>query len=84
MSLNMLIEFGDALDYSGADFRKWCREVGFERVEVIHLAGPSSAPIAYKSSDLPVALGRRMNSLDGCCAACELDLFGLGQGHPFV
>ena len=24
MSLNMLIEFGDAFDYSGADFRKWC------------------------------------------------------------
>ena len=23
MSLNMLIEFGDAFDYSGADFRKW-------------------------------------------------------------
>jgi hypothetical protein len=28
MSLNMLIEFGDAFDYSGADFRKWCGEVG--------------------------------------------------------
>ena len=24
MSLNMLIEFGDAFDYSGADFRGWC------------------------------------------------------------
>ena len=48
MSLNMLIEFGDAFDYSGADFRKWCTEVGFQRFEVIHLAGPSSAAIAYK------------------------------------
>ncbi len=48
MSLNMLIEFGDAFDYSGADFRKWCQEVGFKRFEVIHLAGPSSAVIAYK------------------------------------
>jgi len=48
MSLNMLIEFGDAFDYSGADFRKWCAEVGFRRFEVIHLAGPSSAAIAYK------------------------------------
>jgi len=28
MSLNMLIEFGDAFDYSGADFRKWCGEGG--------------------------------------------------------
>jgi cyclopropane fatty-acyl-phospholipid synthase-like methyltransferase len=48
MSLNMLIEFGDAFDYSGADFRRWCGEVGFQRFEVIHLAGPSSAAVAYK------------------------------------
>ena len=48
MSLNMLIEFGDAFDYSGADFRKWCSSVGFKRFEVIHLAGPSSAAVAYK------------------------------------
>lgn len=48
MSLNMLIEFGEAFDYSGADFRKWCEEAGFKRFEVIHLAGPSSAAIAYK------------------------------------
>jgi hypothetical protein len=48
MSLNMLIEFGDAFDYSGADFRKWCGAVGFKRFEVLHLAGPSSAAIAYK------------------------------------
>jgi hypothetical protein len=48
MSLNMLIEFGDAFDYSGADFRHWCGEVGFKRFEVIHLAGPSSAAVAYK------------------------------------
>jgi len=48
MSLNMLIEFGDAFDYSGADFRGWCSEVGFRRFEVLHLAGPSSAAIAYK------------------------------------
>lgn len=48
MSLNMLIEFGDAFDYTGADFRKWCAEVGFKRFDVIHLAGPSSAAVAYK------------------------------------
>jgi hypothetical protein len=48
MSLNMLIEFGDAFDYSGADFRKWCSEVGFRRFDVIHLAGASSAAVAYK------------------------------------
>jgi O-methyltransferase domain/Dimerisation domain len=48
MSLNMLIEFGDAFDYSAADFRRWCGEVGFKRFDVIHLAGASSAAIAYK------------------------------------
>ncbi|MEO5936341.1 MAG: methyltransferase [Terriglobales bacterium] len=48
MSLNMLVEFGDAFDYSGADFFKWCGEAGFQRFEVLHLAGPSSAAIAYK------------------------------------
>jgi len=48
MSLNMLIEFGDAFDYSGADFREWCGAVGFKRFEVIHLAGASSAAVAYK------------------------------------
>lgn len=48
MSLNMLIEFGEAFDYSGADFRKWCSEAGFKRFEVIHLAGASSAAVAYK------------------------------------
>ena len=48
MSLNMLIEFGGAFDYSGADFRGWCTEVGFTRFDVIPLAGPSSAAVAYK------------------------------------
>jgi hypothetical protein len=48
MSLNMLIEFGDAFDFTGADFRGWCHEVGFKRHEVLHLAGPCSAAIAYK------------------------------------
>jgi hypothetical protein len=48
MSLNMLIEFGDAFDYTGADFRRWCGEVGFQRFEVIHLSGASSAAVAYK------------------------------------
>ena len=48
MSLNMLIEFGDAFDYSGSDFVGWCREVGFRDFEVIPLTGPSSAAVAYK------------------------------------
>ncbi len=48
MSLNMLIEFGDAFDYTGADFAGWCKEVGFKGTEVMPLAGPASAGIAYK------------------------------------
>jgi hypothetical protein len=48
MSLNMLIEFGDAFDFTGADFWGWCKQAGFSRYEVIHLAGPCSAAIAYK------------------------------------
>lgn len=48
MSLNMLIETGDGFDYSGADFRSWCQEIGFKRFEFIGLAGPTSAAIAYK------------------------------------
>lgn len=48
MSLNMLIEFGDAFDFTGADFWNWCKEAGFKSYEVIHLAGPCSAAIAYK------------------------------------
>jgi SAM-dependent methyltransferase len=48
MSLNMLIEFGDAFDFTGADFAGWCREVGFREVEIVPLAGPASAGVAYK------------------------------------
>ena len=48
MSLNMLIEFGDAFDFTFADFTGWCREVGFRRFEVIPLGGPASAGVAYK------------------------------------
>jgi hypothetical protein len=48
MSLNMLIEFGDAFDFTFADFSGWCKEVGFKRTESLHLAGPTSAAIAYK------------------------------------
>lgn len=48
MSLNMLIEFGDAFDFTGADFREWCGEAGFREFEVLHLMGPCSAAIAYK------------------------------------
>jgi hypothetical protein len=48
MSLNMLIEFGEAFDFTGAQFAEWCRDAGFSRCEVIPLAGPASAAVAYK------------------------------------
>jgi hypothetical protein len=48
MSLNMLIEFGDAFDFTGDDYRGWCEQIGFCSVEVVPLAGPASAAIAYK------------------------------------
>ena len=48
MSLNMLIEFGEAFDFTFADFTLWCKEIGFNRFELMPLAGPCSAAIAYK------------------------------------
>ncbi len=48
LSLNMLIEFGDAFDFAGAEFISWCREAGFTKFEIMPLQGPSSAAIAYK------------------------------------
>jgi hypothetical protein len=48
MSLNMLIEFGDAFDFTAADLFDWCRKVGFRNTEVIPLTGPASAGVAYK------------------------------------
>jgi len=48
MSLNMLIEFGEAFDFTGADFTAWCLEAGFSRCEILPLGGPASAAIAWK------------------------------------
>jgi len=48
MSLTMLMEFGDAFDFTAEEFFGWCREAGFQKFEVIPLAGPSSAAVAYK------------------------------------
>jgi len=48
MSLNMLIEFGETFDFTGADFTKWCMEVGFSGTEILPLGCPASAAIAYK------------------------------------
>jgi hypothetical protein len=48
MSLNMLLETEQGFDYTGADFKRWCGEIGFRRFEIVPLAGPASAAIAYK------------------------------------
>ena len=48
MEVGMLIEFGEAFDFTGADFTSWCRDAGFTRFEIIHLAEPASAGVAYK------------------------------------
>ncbi len=48
MSLNMLIENGDAFDYTFKDFDKWTKQTGFTKTELIPLAGPTSAALAYK------------------------------------
>ena len=47
-SLNMLIENGDAFDYTGRDFAVWCRKAGFGDIEILPLTGPTSAAIAHK------------------------------------
>ena len=48
ISLTMLIEFGDAFDFTGADFKQWCTQVGFKHFEIIPLDPQSSAAVAYK------------------------------------
>jgi hypothetical protein len=47
-SLNMLIETGEGFDYTFTDFKKWAKIAGFTSTELIPLAGPSSAAVAYK------------------------------------
>jgi precorrin-6B methylase 2 len=48
MSLNMLIETAAGSDYTGAQFDEWCVAAGFTRTEIVPLAGPTAAAIAYK------------------------------------
>jgi hypothetical protein len=48
VSLCMLLEVGDGFDFTGADFRAWCSEAGFQRFAVLPLGGSASAAIAYK------------------------------------
>ena len=48
MSLNMLIETHGGFDFTGADCRKWIKEVGFKRTQVARLAGPDGMVVGYK------------------------------------
>lgn len=48
MSLNMLIETPEGFDYTAAAFDRWATKTGFKRTEILPLAGPTSAAIAYK------------------------------------
>jgi hypothetical protein len=48
MSLNMLLAFGDAFDFTARDFAGWCRDAGFGDIEIHPLTGLTSAAIAYK------------------------------------
>lgn len=40
MSLNMLIEFGDAFGYTARDFTTWCQQVGFHPLDNFPLQEP--------------------------------------------
>lgn len=48
MSLNMLIETHGGFDFTGADCRKWMKDVGFKRTQVVRLAGPDGMVVGYK------------------------------------
>ena len=48
MSLNMLIETHGGFDFTGADCRRWMKEVGFKRTQVERLAGPDGMVVGYK------------------------------------
>jgi len=49
MSLTMMLEFGEAFDFSVADLRGWCLEAGFTRVEDLPLEASGGAAVAYKT-----------------------------------
>ncbi len=48
MSLNMLIETHGGFDFTGADCRKWMKDVGFKRTHVTRLAGPDGMVVGFK------------------------------------
>jgi hypothetical protein len=47
-SLAMLIDSDGGFEFTGADFSRWCGEAGFQKVEILPLAGPVSTGVAVK------------------------------------
>lgn len=47
-SLNMLIEFGEAFNFTVRDLRNWCNDIGFQRLDFLALAEGLKAAIAQK------------------------------------
>lgn len=48
LSLNMLIETAEGYDFSASDFNELAKDVGFKKIAIMPLTGPSSAAIAIK------------------------------------
>jgi len=48
MSLNMLIETEGGFDFTRQEFAGWAEETGFKKIDILPLAGPTSAIIAFK------------------------------------
>jgi len=48
MSLNMLIETQGGFDFTGADCKRWMKEIGFKRTYVEPLMGPDSMVVGIK------------------------------------
>jgi len=48
MSLNMMVEYGDAFDFTISELESWCMQTGFKNISFVHINGPISAAIAVK------------------------------------
>jgi hypothetical protein len=48
MSLNMLIETKEGKDFTFEEFKDWGKQCGFTKFQLMPLAGPTSAAIAFK------------------------------------
>lgn len=59
-SLNMLIETREGFDFTGSEINNWCRKMGYSSSEIIPLACPSSAALAYK---LKIVLQRSFSGI---------------------